>query len=243
MGEAKVGPVSGVITYAKVTPLPNGWFRCEVTGSRPGGAGGSHITIGFASAATGNTFDSLGQVLLPPANQTMTLWGAQNTTVLAGSTATSPIVTTTAAVTRPPDSLDYAVANNYNQSTGSFYSEIIVNASSSVVMFTLPSNYMLGTSPNRFLQMYNGGTAAVSTFVTPNETGPLKCASKWVANSQKIFQGGNASSPFALAAFSGSATSFSIGRDPSGFNPNGTIRNVKIYSPSLTDAELQALTT
>jgi hypothetical protein len=104
--ETDVGTTSGTIASTSQTSMGNGWYRLVVVGSWTGT--GKTPSIGFATAATGNSFGTFGNITFNAAGtETFYLWGAQ---VELGSFATSYIKTVAATVTRAADQISLATS-------------------------------------------------------------------------------------------------------------------------------------
>jgi len=92
--QTNVGSGSGAIVLTGMQNVGNGWFRLTLAGAVSGSA--RYCTFGFASAATGNTIDSNGNVVFTAlGSESMLIWGAQ---LERYSSARTYIPTTTAAV-------------------------------------------------------------------------------------------------------------------------------------------------
>jgi hypothetical protein len=93
-GETDVGTTSGTITGTTIRPAGNGWYRCTLTGQIAETTG--YFCVTPLDAATGNTFDSSGEVSYTGTGKTIYLWGAQ---LELGAGAYTYIPTTAAAAT------------------------------------------------------------------------------------------------------------------------------------------------
>lgn len=167
----------------------------------------------------------------------------------AGSFASSPIPTTTVAVTRNADVLTYAFSGNASAAAGSAYAELL-NEMTGVAPANLTA---LWFAPNEYaLLRFNGGTTtAFSQFNTATSntksglddisTGVRKRAGSWGAAGLSIT--GNGLSP-ATAVFDNNfgSTNISIGHASGAEQWFGTIRNVRILTVQVPDAVLQSWT-
>ncbi len=167
-----------------------------------------------------------------------------------GGFASSPIPTTTVAVTRNADVLLYPTSGNIKGTAGSAYAEIMSNNIAAGQTFAFLSSYNGGADPiflrsnSLFLGIYdgtgnnNGNAIAASPSIQ-------KIASRWSGTAANTFLAGAASSNFTLAQTMVPTTNIGIGNSPDGFTNASfsTIRNVKIYPAALSAAQLQAMTT
>lgn len=201
-----------------------GWTKVELNASI------LNATVGFRIVTNGDAFD---------------IWCGQ---FEAGSESSSPIPTTTVAVTRNADVLTYSTASNLNTSTGTMYAEVTYNAYTSgdaiIVGDSGVASAPLYVNSDKF-KCWDGTNIVVlsNTSYAPPQATPRKAASAWGA-------GGISGSVAGSAALSGSfdgtlnMTSISVGGYNSGVQTlKGTIRNFSIWTTKKTDAELQALTT
>lgn len=241
VGQTDVGTTSGTITSASITPYPNGWFRCVVTGIWTQAAGTTYFEIGFAQAKTGNTFTAGQEVTFNTAGtETLILWGAQCETAAFASTY---IPTTTVAVARNADLLSYVAAGSISATTGAAYVEtyILTAGSGSYQQIVNWADYIIAIdTPTPKVTFYDGtNTIQSASFSTSTLA---KMASSWggvVAIACR--NGASVSGTFDGSV--GSGTSFYIGTNSvasaAAFNP---IRNVRIYPRALSAAQLQAMT-
>jgi hypothetical protein len=120
--QTSVGASSGTIVSTSQTDVGSGWYRLNITASIA--ISGSFVFwIGFAPAATGNTFSTQGQISSTWAGtESFYVWGAQ---LEAGSFPTSYIPTTTASVTRAVEScyIDAGGLSFFNRLQGTVVSD------------------------------------------------------------------------------------------------------------------------
>jgi hypothetical protein len=100
-GETDVGTTSGTVTSSSITAVGDGWYRCVLVGKITETTG--YFCITPLASATGNTFDSSGEVSYTGTGKTIYLWGAQ---MELGPVATSYIPTVTATATRARDAVN-----------------------------------------------------------------------------------------------------------------------------------------
>jgi hypothetical protein len=236
-----VGTVSAGFT-ATITAVGNGWYRCTITGT--GGAGGANLVIEpFASDNQVYNYNSAS------GTESVYVWGFQLET---GSVATSPITTTTVAVTRNADVLTYAQTSNILAS-GSCYAEVFTSDTATLGDRVCVGIKTAGTIPlgivftaNLFgAEFYDGTNNPIGT---KNIAGNAvaKLAASWDAGTSvsRVIQNG--------VAFSGSyngnllvaGTALAVGQNGSGgASLNGNLRNLQIYSQSQSAAYWQGRTT
>jgi hypothetical protein len=216
--------------------LPNGWIRVSLSWTATAASG---IALGLSMSPTSGSGLNNGK--------TIHVWGAQ---VEQASDASSYIPTTTAAVTRNFDQLQYNAAGNVNAAVGSVFAEAMsatatADPTKGIVTLEPAGAYPLANTAAGTITMYDGvATVSAALAVTPNT--PYKVGSRWGAAGAQmgILLNGGA---IANAAFHSPmpGTKLQIGNWAStvGSGLNGPIKNVKIYNVALTDAQLQALTT
>ena len=176
-------------------------------------------------------------------------WTAQVETVSdPAAKLSSPIPTTTAAVTRNADTLTYTATGNILDAIGSVYCEFTQLKAiqpdnprlvSSQATVQGPLMYELGGQP----RMYDGTTYASSGLgnMTADTMHNLACS--WSGVSIKNFLDGNAGSGQAYdGSFGFSGSNILISQNPP-TSPFGCLRNVRIWSQALPDATLQSITT
>ena len=170
------------------------------------------------------------------------LWGAQ----LEAESVSSYIPTTTAAVTRSRDQLSYASAGNILGTAGTFYSEVAFPSAGSPV-----NSYLLSTPVNS--GAYFSGTLVPQSYdgTNLNQYGaavasqvPVKSAFRWsgVLSNYSIAGAMRVNQAFDGDILTGSSIAINCGLGATNAT-GGTLKDAKIYSTALTDAEMNALTT
>ena len=153
----------------------------------------------------------------------------------AGAVATSPIVTTTAAVTRNADSLAYQTASNWSDTAGTAYIE--------AQPLSWVAGGAIGSATNGLLlSAANSGATASDGTNTANgpagsPSGRKKLALRWGAGAMTVASGGVVGTP---GTYDGGMGLASVGI---AVNSSAYCGPVAIYNYQMTDAELQALTT
>jgi len=164
-----------------------------------------------------------------------------------GSWRTSPILTTTAAVTRNADVLSYTNAFDVAQGTA------LCSINSASPSGTSDIYALGGDSSNARFMYWNSGTnrntgsvfdganSASSTGSSIN-TGIRKRASRW-GSDLKVCSDGTLGSASAFDGSMGVATTLYIGSSNTGSQISGNIGEVHIWTPPLADAQMQQVTT
>ena len=158
----------------------------------------------------------------------------------AGASATSPMAAAGAA--RNKDVLSYVLAGNISGVSGSFYAEVssAVNSGVQGVGSSNTGGRMFYTSSGQSI-MFDGANATATPAITWT-TSVQKVASSW-GTSLKCFVGGTAGTSATFDGNMGFTGVLEVG-DVAEVGPLfGCIRNYRIYSRALTDAQLQAMTT
>ncbi len=218
-----------------IQSLPNGWYRCIAT-----------LTT-FAGDSTPLLFlaPSDGVDVYVGSNKKAQLWGAQ---VELGSSASTYIPTTTAAVTREADVLTYPSAGNISDAAGWCSVEMKLLKSPSGSVGTIGSSgssaaiYNNAGQPEIYRLFDGTGGAAVAGATSLNAS--VKTASTWGGVTSQLAVNGTAGS---VGTFDGSlnfGANIYIGSlaGGAGSELNGTIRNVRIGQRQLSASEMQAIT-
>lgn len=164
----------------------------------------------------------------------------------AGNEATSPI--DTAGGTRNADVLSYATTGNVDFATGSGYAEISRTSNGSSLVCTY-----VGINTARILAINAGAPTSITVFDSTNQAfkvGLTSCfnvarkrASSWGAAGQSVGGDGVAVGTSVFDGSMGSGATIGIGHNSGGITQiNGTIKNVRLWTRQLTDAELVLMT-
>ena len=193
------------------------WSRVEITATL------ANPSVGFKISTSGDAID---------------VDCVQNE---AGTAATSPIVTTTATVTRNADSLTYQTAGNIDFAVGTLFATALSNiASATRGVVYVGSSYFGPTSAvsTTLFRISDGTTILTKSGLSDISTGSRKRAGSWGGDGLKLTGDGLAPSVVAFDGSFGNGALINIGE-----GLNGYVGPVAIYNYQMTDAELQALTT
>jgi hypothetical protein len=153
----------------------------------------------------------------------------------AGAVATSPIVTTTAAVTRNADSLTYQTASNWSDTAGTAYIEAQPLSWVAGGAIGSATNGLLLSAANSGATASDGTNTANGPVGSPS--GRKKLAFRWGGGAMTVASGGVVGTP---GTYDGGMGLASVGI---AVNSSTYCGRVAIYNYQMTDAELQALTT
>lgn len=158
----------------------------------------------------------------------------------AGLVATSPIVTTTAIVTRNLDSLTYQTSGNIDFATGTCFSRFMSSGSSTPrfsVSLTNGYSYINSAGANTAWATYDGTTIVTKTGLDDMTSKTVNRIVAWGDTTQKVTGNGLAPASGAFDGSWGSGTIITIGNAI-----GGTIKDVSIYPTKFSDAQMQAVT-
>lgn len=163
-----------------------------------------------------------------------------------GDWATSPILTTTAAVTRNADVLSYASAFDVAQGTALFSGKTTSPVPNVIYALAGDTNgrlcYWTSVTTRTSASAYDGTTVEKAGGLDIS-TGIRKRATRW-GSDLAICADGFALTPSAFDGSMGASTTLTVGADSSGVSPfSGTIREVHIWPTPLTDAQMKQVTT
>ena len=203
----------GGSTWTDITAQINSstWSRVQITSTL------ANPSVGFKISTSGDAID---------------VDCVQNE---AGAVATSPILTTTAVVTRNAESLTYQTASNWSDTAGTVYVEVEPYQWSVGGLVGSSTNGLLESASNSGATAYDGTNAANGPTGTPS--GRKKLAMRWGSGAMTVASGGVVGTP---GTYDGGMGLSSVGI---AINSSLYCGNVAIYDYAMTDAELQAITT
>jgi len=152
----------------------------------------------------------------------------------AGTVATSPIVTTTATVTRNADSLTYQTASNWSDTAGTAVIEVQPYVWSVGGLVGSATNGLLKSGSNSGATSYDGTNAANGPTGTPS--GRKKLAMSWGNSEMTVASDGIVGTP---GTYDGAMGLSSIGI---GVGSVGYFGPITIYDFAMNDAELKVIT-
>ena len=218
-----------------ITSVGNGWYRCVISGTTPASITNNLADIGvcnIANAVTGISGD------------TIYIYGAQ---LEAGAFATSYVPTTSATVTRNFDSLGItAISSWYNTAQGTVLAAFDTNYLTGAIRIigTQTAATPLSINGGGAISIYDGANVTTSNLISTNTV--AKAASTYVGSSFTICLNGATPTSGAGAGtypFSG-VTAIYFGCQAGNQNfLNGHIRSFSYYNYTLTNAQLQQVTT
>ena len=229
---------------------PNGWYRCIATYTTPS-------SISFQQCLIGVLEDGATKSYTGDNSSGIYIWGAQ---LEQASFPTSYIPTSASAVTRQPDNAQITGTNFsswYNQSEGSFYSDMKLNPSFPVsgkasISFTLSDK----SFNNRITLASSTGSSALNADVTISGTVYRAVIGNYTSGSSSIRTSIGYKSADTAGSFDGASpvtsspsgtlpllTRADIGKDHTNSNYlSGHIRRITYYPQRLTNTQLQELT-
>jgi hypothetical protein len=170
----------------------------------------------------------------------------------AGAFATSPMATAGAA--RNVDLLTYTTTGNIVSAVGTAYAEVTalpsIGTAAGVVLGAdgAAGNGQVITKASgqaaTTISSYDGTTTNTKTGISDYSatSTPIKVATAWSGALQRVTQVGLAPATAAFDGTMGDLTLLSIGSNATGLLPwNGTIRNVRVWTVALTDAQIGGL--
>jgi hypothetical protein len=228
----------GSATRATITPVGNGWYRCEATFDFLTGATAARVYYA-STQATGNGFDGL------------YIWGAQ---LEAGAFPTSYIPTVASQVTRSADAASMTGANFsswYRADEGTLYAESTLsgNAINKDLVFISDNT----SSNSMAIRWASGAQAQFSVTVggaSQSNIAPSGFSTVGVSYKRAAAYQVNNFEQAINGASVGTDTSGTVpivdrlyfGSTSGGVNLCGTVKKLAFYPKRLANAELQALT-
>jgi hypothetical protein len=217
---------------ATATAVGNGWYRCTLTWT-------SNVLNNSCQAYIGPALNATTRSYTGDATKGVYAYQAQAEPL---PFASSPIVTTTAQVTRAADNASMTGTNFsswYNIAQGTFYTEFPDSGLNPwAVPLSIGSQYYFRqTASNSFSSVLGGTSLAFTT------TLPSKMAGSYNGVTTTLSVNGITAQTGTGTPIS-NANSLSIGNyNDSAFYQNGHIKKIAYYSTNLTSSQLQALTT
>jgi hypothetical protein len=226
---------TGTVLSATITPVGNGWFRCQVATSSTTATNGTFglVSSSAAGRAESNTLST-----------GLYIWGAQ---LEAGGFATSYIPTTGATATRAADSAVVTpISSFYNQAEGTLFADGVVRSSR---LFSLDDNTTTSSRiqiiPSSSVpQFFVSGAAAInlgSALASGGER--LQIAAAYKADDFAASRDGAAVQTDTSGSAPLGITHLRIGRSVSPFWVNGHLRKLAYWPKRLSNALLEQLTT
>jgi hypothetical protein len=229
---------SEMTAFAGITPvsLGGGWWRIGATFTTTV----TSVTIAVAPATANGS-------------GTMTVadtWLMGHAQLEAGSFATSPILTTTAAVTRAADVASMPVGSWFDTTQGTLVAEFQTFSSGNNFAAQISDNsynnrILVGFDATSFVgQAIVSGSATLAPTARPvRTTGTAKIALAWAANDANLAGNGTLSTADTSGAVPTGLTRLDIGSDQGGLNRlSGWVRRLRVYQSRLPDAKLQVIT-
>jgi hypothetical protein len=161
----------------------------------------------------------------------------------AGSVATSPIVTTTATITRNSTSLTYQTASNIDLTVGTVYCGFKLDTSlysGFPIACTADGRMIYSYLNDTRIANYDGVNVAYDTPPAYTSGRPLKIASAWGGATKSIGVDGRTPVASAFDGSMGSGATIDIGGGTS--IGSAYIKSIAIYNYQMTDAQLQEVT-
>ena len=202
----------GGSTWTDITSQINSstWSRVQITSTL------ANPSVGFKISTSGDAID---------------VDVVQNE---AGAVATSPIVTTTTAVTRNVDSLTYQTSGNWSDTVGTAYAEVTPITYSGGAIGSATNGLLLSTS-NSGATAFDGTNAANGPTGTPGTS--EKLALNWTGAVMEVASSATVGTP---GTYNGAMGLSNIGI---GVGASGYFKNVAVYPYALSDADMVKITT
>ena len=245
--ETDVGTTSGTVTSTKQERLGNtDWYRLTLVAQTSQADG--FFVVGFAEAATGNTWSNQGSPTYLGTGKTLHLWQAD---AIAGTTEQSPIPTYASTVTRAADDINI-LTSKYP------HSETVGSIVWSGLMRTTAGN-MWGVGNSNSIRITTQQVGGDSTLVVDDTTRQalLEPASNqavalntafvdgaaWAANDFAHVKDGGSVGTDTSGTIPSSLATFRLGNVVAGSPISGWCYSLTYVPRRMTNAELQAKTT
>jgi hypothetical protein len=251
------GVIGGVAAGYKayIQKAANGFYRCAVTSTAVSSTYRSLIAI-----CTGDGGTSAPSTYIGTTGSGIYIWGAQGEVNNYHNGISSYVPTGGGSASRGSDSLQFPVAGNVINGSGTAYAELRTNwttrisgsveSRANALVVDVGHGALFSTSEaNTIMRIEDGTTSLPVTGLPDMSTNIRKCASSW-GQGNTIMVTGSGSNP-ATASFDGSmnVASIGIGSNSNGTPPSsgpewyGTIRNVNFWTVSANSGQLQTITT
>jgi uncharacterized Zn-binding protein involved in type VI secretion len=232
-----LGNIGGAPTSATITAVGNGWYRCEMTYTA-GATSTQNHDIGLSQNGVGFNYVGSGQGVY--------LWQAQ---LEAGTGASSPVPTTTAAVTRAADAVSLTgLSLAYPLSMVTQAIRNIGSTTSRHVALVVDGNNFaaqgLNSAAVRSLRVVALGSTTASIDGSAAAFGEVvTLGGRYQTDNVALVSAGSVVGTDVSAALPAATTVAQIGSyNGSAEFVNGTISRIRIYNRALPDAQLQSLT-
>jgi hypothetical protein len=237
-GNGIAGTPSGTLTSNSITPVGNGWYRCQITATATATATG----IFRIQSATGDTNGFTGD-----GTSGIYIWGAQ---LEAGAFPTSYIPTTTATVTRSADVVSVNTLTPwFNASEGTLYvegsSSNLARAMAVIDDGSFNNRYQAaiasGYTPN--FAAVSGGAVSADIYTSAlTQSSNVKLAGAYRVNDFALSANGSAVVTDTSGALPVGLTTLRLGAYSTGGILCGTIRRLTYFPQRLSNANLQRIT-
>jgi len=241
-GSGTAGVPVGSLTSFSITPVRNGWYRCQISAT----AIATATAVFRIQNATGGTNNFTGDGI-----SGVYIWGAQ---LELGAFATSVIPTTTAAATRATDTAVMQGANFsnwYNPVEGTLFVEA-ANAQAAPALFSTDD----GTTSNRVITYFNAANSPAFRVVSGGvdqanfaagsiaQNATFRLAAAYQLNNFAASLNGAATVTDTSGTVPTVQTTARLGANVSGATIiNGYLARIAYYPRRLSNNELQAITT
>ena len=240
-----VGAGSGTIASTKKTYLGNGWFRLVLVSNHNTTA--TLTTLGFAGAATGNSYGVFG--VIPATLNGQTAYLAQPQTEL-GASETSLIPTVSASVARAAEAtpLIGAPLNVLRSSSGTVYVEATSESATEYAASPMLINATGSQSPlyavsDTTFNFWNGAAGGSNATIGSSGafTTTARVGATWTPTTMALVGNGGTIVSTSAAPFTSSVTSAYLGSSSGSAQFfNGAIRSIAFYGSRLPNSLFQS---